>query len=635
MGIAGRVTSLLLAVSLAVGAVLRLALFAGFAPAPKAMSDLALVLAAGAIFDALVGILTLTPLALALTMRPRLSEHAAVRGLVLGCGTTAMLFAACAEWFYFDEFDARFNHLAIDYIRHPAEVLGNIWQSYHVLLVLGATAGVGAAAGWAGARLTRGSGVPSPRRLRMAAIALGSAAVAGAILAVFPGQVSDDRVVAEIAQNGLDRLVHAFRTGGLQYDLYYRSLPLPLAKRRAASVLGSASRPAARAPEDWDVVVIVEESFGSEFVGVLGHPERRTSPGFDRWSREGLLLTNLIATGTRTVRGLEGTLCSLVPLPGEAVLKRHGASPVATLAQVFRRDGYDTAFVYGGWGRFDGMKPFFPEHGFDEFIERDAYPKDAFHTIWGVADEWILGEVLERQKRAQAEGRRLFLTALTVSNHRPFDVPERGTAWPAHTRCRETGVAYADWALAHYLDEAKAAGLLDHTIVLIEGDHGARVYGAEEIPAASYRIPGLFLVPGGTWRGRRIDRLCSQIDLAPTLLSLLGREIPPPFLGEDLTPLPADGGRAFLQHDRDVGMLTDGGLVSLKIGREAVCYARSGRDSDVFTRVPDCAATPGLQTLQDDAAAVYQTADDLLRRGAFTLPEPASPLAAARPQSSW
>ena len=643
-----RILGLLLVASLAVGAALRLVLFFGFATHPRTLGALARVLATGTAFDALVGVLALVPLALALAaMRLRALERPALRGALLGAASAGMLFGACVEWFFFAEFDARFNHIALDYLLRPGEVLGNIWESYHVVAFIAAAAAAGAAAGWAGVRLTRGATFP-PRPLRARgrgiALVLATAAAAGLLLEVLPGEPGSDRVLGEIGQNGLDRLVHAFRTGRLEYDLYYRALPRGLARRRAAGVLGlppvspaeadSATyqlrrgpSPKAR-PRPWDVVVIVEESFGSEFIGVLGHPERRTSPGFDRWSRDGVLLTNLTSTGTRTVRGLEGTLCSLVPLPGEAVLKRRNPSGVATLAEVFLREGYDTAFVYGGWGRFDGMKPFFPDNGFGEFIERDAYPKNAFSTIWGVADEWIFAKVLERQKRAAAEGKRLFLTALTVSNHRPFDVPERGTAWPAHTRCREAGVAYADWALAHYLDEAKAAGLLDHTLVLIEGDHGARVYGAEEIPAPSYRIPGLFLVPDPAWRGKRLTRLSSQIDLAPTLLALSRRPVPAPFLGADLTGLPEDGGRAFLQYNRDVGLLTDRALVTLTLERKAACYTRSGRDSDAFRRLASCSLQPDMQSLEDDAAAVYGTADDLLRRGAFTLPDARTSVAA-------
>ncbi|HJQ97082.1 MAG TPA: LTA synthase family protein [Candidatus Polarisedimenticolaceae bacterium] len=636
------------------GAALRVVLFLGFATPPKSVASLGLVLASGLVYDLLVGILLLAPLAATLAVfRLGWLSRGAVRGALLGTLVTVLAFSACVEWFYFDEFDARFNHIALDYIRHPGEVIGNIWESYNVVLVVAAAIATGALAGWAGVRFTRGTSFhPRPARERLGALGLvGAVTAACAVaLALLPGEVSHDRILSEIGQNGIDRLVHAFRTGRLEYDLYYKSLPKALARRRAAGVLGfppvSASEAESAAyhliregstssnPRPWDVVVIVEESFGSEFVGVLGHPERKTTPGFDRWSREGLLLTNLTSTGTRTVRGLEGTLCSLVPLPGEAVLKRKNPGAVATLASVFRRAGYDTAFVYGGWGRFDGMKPFFPDNGFDEFIERDAYPKDAFSTIWGVADEWILGQVLERQKRAAKEGRRLFLTALTVSNHRPFDVPERGTAWPARMRTRETGVAYADWALADYLDKAKAAGLLDHTLVLVEGDHGARVYGAEEIPAASYRIPGLFLVPDAAWHGKRLTRVCSQIDLAPTLLALLGRPVPAPFLGADVTRLPEDGGRAFLQHNRDVGLLTDRAMVVLGLERAVTCYARSGRDSDAWQRLSSCASRPDLQSLGDDAASVYETADDLVRRGVYTLPDAGGALASNPSQSS-
>jgi phosphoglycerol transferase MdoB-like AlkP superfamily enzyme len=319
------------------------------------------------------------------------------------------------------------------------------------------------------------------------------------------------------------------------------------------------------------------------------------------------------------VRGLEGTLCSMVPLPGAAVLKRMKNEPVATLAGVFRLEGYKTAFIYGGWGRFDDMKPFFPRNGFDEFIERDAYPKEAFSTNWGVADEWIFAQALARQKQAAAKGDRLFMTILTVSNHRPFRVPERGTAWRAAQQVRESAVAYADWALADYLDRAKAEGLLDHTLIVIEGGHGARVYGAESIPTPSYRIPGLFLVPEPDWKGRRIERLASQIDIAPTLLALTGRSTPVPFLGQDLTHLPPDGGRAFVQHNRDVGLLTDKALVTLGLQRADICYTRSGRTSDEFTRAATCASSPSLQSLEDDAAAVFQTADELLRGGDYTI----------------
>jgi arylsulfatase A-like enzyme len=623
------------AVLIVLGIVLRPLLYARFHAGAFSITDLAVAMGFGVSYDTLVGILLATPLTVLLaTLRLRVLEERWARFVLFASIAAAAVFSAFTEWFFFEEFNSRFNNIAIDYIRSPKEVVGNIKESYPLGIFVASAVGAGAIFAIAGLRATRGIALPPVtfrERLKRGALALLVTALAGTALEILPSEASDDRIVSEVAQNGLDRLVHAVRTGSLEYPVYYRTLPVDLARRRAASVLGApwirgretappvvpASPPPT--PRPWDVVVILEESFGSEFVGVLGHADRKTTPGFDRWSREGVLLTNLTATGNRTVRGLEGTLCSLVPLPGAAVSKRLKHEEVATLAGVFKRDGYATAFVYGGWGRFDDMKPFFPINGFGEFIERDAYPRDAFSTIWGVADEWIFTKTLERQKEAAERGERLFMTVLTVSNHRPYRVPERGTSWPAARHNRESAVAYADWALADYLDRAKAAGLLEHTIMLVEGDHGARVYGAEEIPTPSYRIPGLFLVPDAAWRGRRIDRLSSQIDLAPTLLALTGRSSPVPFLGRSLIGLPPDGGRAFVHHDRDVGLLTDHALVTLGLQREDACYTRSGRDSDVLVRAPSCAASPELQTLEDDAAAVYQTADELLKSGRYKL----------------
>jgi hypothetical protein len=114
-------------------------LFVGFATPPRTVGALAIALASGLVFDTLVAALTLAPLAAALALfRWRVLERPVVRGVLLGALATGLAFSACVEWFYFDEFDARFNHIALDYILHPGEVIGNIWESYNVVLFVGA-----------------------------------------------------------------------------------------------------------------------------------------------------------------------------------------------------------------------------------------------------------------------------------------------------------------------------------------------------------------------------------------------------------------------------------------------------------------------------------------------------------------
>lgn len=636
-----RLVAMIVVTGMVLGPILRIVLYSAFHQDEFRVVDLALAIATGAYYDAVGLLFAVVPFLLAASLlRLRLLGRKWVRVPVMAIVLGAMCFNAIAEFFFFEEFNARYNHIALDYLIYPREVFVNIWDSYNVPLVaVGALIG-GLLLAIPIARLTRDvtfARVPWRLRWRAFGASVGLLAVLIGLANLVPANASSDRIVSEVAQNGLTQLWRAFWTAHLDFGLYYHTVPLAEARTRAAEVLGHDVPDAVRASapigqysmlrrfqpalpdQKYDVVVILEESFGSEFIGVLGHAERRTSPGFDRWSKEGTLLANLTATGNRTVRGMEGVLCSFPPLPGDSVVKRDHSQNVASVARVMQQLGARTRFFYGGFGIFDSMKPFILANGYEQFIEQPDYPKDAFRTIWGVADEWVLGRMMEEQLACKQKGERYCFTALTVSNHKPYYIP-RGriqelTAKPG----RDNAVAYADWALANYLDKAKAAGLLDSTIVLVVGDHGARVYGSEAIPAPSYRVPALFLHPDPRFRGQRWDRLCSQVDLVPTLLSMAGIAFEAPFFGRDLIGLPTEGGRAFLQHNRDIGLLTDDTMVILGLQKKLYFYQRPGRDSDTFTEVFGEAVTPAMRAAARDATCVFQTAYELYVNERFRL----------------
>ncbi len=611
---------------LAIGSALRVTLYACFHPGVFAPLALGVCGAIGLLLDLLTGGLLAAPLLAALALLPaRLLQCARIRHVLLALLYGGLLFHAIAQWYFFEEFAARFNHIALDYLIYPHEVFANLVESYNVpLLVLLALVG-GVAGAWLAGRSLRGWTFTKLRwssRLGALAMITVVALACCAALRFLPTRWRDDRIENEVAENGSLSLVHAWTTASLDWHVYYPSLPSAEAQARAARVLhpgatrtttpapppASGSEASSEAMPPSQVVVVLEESFGSEFVGVLGHPEEQLTPCFDRWSKEGLLLTQLVANGNRTVRGLEGVLASFVPLPGDAIVKRDKSDHVATLARVFRGRGWSTTFLYGGYALFDSMKSFLGRNGWDEFVEQPDYPADAFRTAWGVADRWIFDALVARQLAARANHERLFATILSVSNHRPFDIPAESPVAKRELDRRWRGVAYADECLGRYLDRIRAEGLLDDTLLLIVGDHGARVYGSEAIPAPSYRVPALFLASDVRWRGARIDRLCSQIDLAPTLLELAGVREPTPFLGTSLLSLPAAGGRAFLQHNRDVGMVTDHALVVLGLEKSVDYYTRPSKESDLFTKVPEADVTAELRSLADDATAVFQSA---------------------------
>ena len=622
----------LLVCQLILWSLLRMVLFVVFHDESTTAGQLPAILLAGVAFDLLAGLTFLLPAVFLLSIfRLKWLGRFRVRTALMALAFFLLCFITFVEYFFFEEYSARFNHLALDYLMYPDEVFGNIFASYNVPLFVGISAVLaGGLTWWASTRL-------APVfdewrwRDRLAATAITAAVAAGlwAIWSVAPVSVGTSRISSELALNGWAQLVRAYLTSHLDYEAYYSMIPADEARTRVARLIGQPT-PAAgllrhfSPREHWasgplDIVIIMEESLGSIFSARFGGAtEDPVTPELDRWSHQGLALTGLIANGNRTVRGLEGILCSFLPLPGDAIIKRDRSENVASIAGVLAKQGYQTTFFTGGYGLFDNVKPFMTANGFAEVVEQPDYPPTAFRSVWGVADEFVFDEMIARQQAAHTAGRRWFSATITVSNHKPFDVPPDRVNWPTDKSRRRGAMLYADWAIGHYLERATAAGLLAHTVVLVVGDHGSRVYGAEEIPVTSYRIPAVFLTPDAAFTGTTIDRLTSQIDLAPTLLSLAGVEYDAPFFGQDLIGLPDMGGRAFVNHNRSIGMLTDSALVVLGLHQSRTFYTRPDRHSDAF--VQPSGESPAMHDLAADTSAAFQTAYQVYLERRYRLP---------------
>ncbi len=611
---------------------LRVVLYATLREEPIGIGRLIAVLVIGAGFDVLASLTSLLPLIFLISVfRLRWLGRPSVRLMLLAVTFFVLSFNLFVEWFFFEEYSARYNHLALDYLMYPDEVFGNIFASYNVPLFVGIAVGLAAILTWWNARRTAPVFDDWSWRDRLAGTAAATALAAGMWLAwsVAPYTTGASRVADELSLNGWAQLVRAYLTSHLDYEAYYAMLPEAEAETRTARLVGQGDAakglvrhftPRGRpAGNPLDIVIIMEESLGSIFSARFsGTTDDPVTPELDRWSRSGMALTSLVANGNRTVRGMEGILCSFLPLPGDSVVKRDRSENVASIARVLAAQGYQTTFFTGGYGLFDNVKPFMTANGFAEFVEQPDYPADAFRTVWGVADEFVFDDMIARQQAARAAGRRWFSATITGSNHKPFDVPPGRVSWPEEKSDRRGAMLYADYAVGRYLTQAKAAGLLDHTVVLVVGDHGSRVYGAEEIPVTSYRVPAVFFSPAADHQGVTIDRLVSQIDLAPTLLSLAGIEYDAPFFGQDLLGLPDEGGRAFVNHNRSIGMLTDSALVVLGLHQSRTFYTRPDRHSDVFANVPG--TTAPLRELAADTTAAFQTAYHLYLERRYVLP---------------
>ena len=553
--------------------------------------------------------------------------------LAYGLYLYSVTFFSIVDFYFFDEFKARLNYVAVEYLFvTPREVIGNIWQSYPVPLVL---VGVGFLVLLLVLpfRPLINSAVSFPsRRWTPAAFLGGWLILSAALLETVDIRLLNadpNRVLDEIAGNGFYTFVYALLTNDLNYDSQYVTMPDDRAFARVVELVKAPDEVLAGNPENpmerrvpsrhglrqVNVVIVLEESLGSEFVGVLQQRVSGLTPRLDQLSAKGLFFRHFYSTGTRTVRALEAVLASYPPIPGTSVLKRSHSDNVATIAREFKQRGYDTVFIYGGRGSFDGARHFTLANGFDRFIEQKDYSHPVFSTVWGVSDEDIFHKGLEEFDALHETHRPFFATILTVSNHKPYTYPEGRIDLDPEQHKRENAVKYADWALGDFLDRASSHGFFKNTIFAILGDHGARVHGVDFIPIATYEVPLLIYAPSMI-APRSVDTMGSSMDLGPTLLGLLGPGYRSCFFGRDLLRLSPERSYVLLQHDRDVGMFDGHAMAVLGTADYSGLFQYNSTDESFS---PAQAPTANQRGLLTDAVAFFQTAYHLYAREAYHL----------------
>ncbi|MFN4163478.1 MAG: LTA synthase family protein [Ferrovibrio sp.] len=552
----------------------------------------------------------------------RVAAHAL---LILLLGVA--VFSAVAELFFWQEFNSRFNGIAVYYLIFPKEVIGNIRESFDLRYYMPPIGLVVLLIYWPLRRpLQAALKAPPVAGEWRRALATGVLATALALPFILRGPYEPalHRTINELAVNGLHSLFNAYFTNDGKYDGVYAGIPedqaIPLLRAMVrqdnTTDLAAPSERSLRRYVDngpapvkkLNVVLILEESYGSVYFEDVFTEKQKDywqtmSPNWHRLAQDGLLFTNIYATGDRTVRALEAIFTSFPPIPGISTARRAGSEGMNSLPFLLKKFGYQTAFLYGGPTAFDNMGHFWETIGFDHVWGEGDIADRSFKTIWGVADEYLFKEALDRIDTLAAGPEPFFFSALTVTNHRPFLYPEGRVPLKPAPNKRDHAAAYADWALGQFIDAARRKPWFDDTVFVMIGDHGPKVWGAAQIPVQAFRVPLLFLAPKHIAAERRTT-LGSSMDVGPTLLGLLGLSYDSPFFGVDLRHVPENGGRIAMAHNFDVAVgdgrhaviLTPKGDL-LGYGMKAGPYQLEGLSEKTL---PD--------TIQRQAIALTQTA---------------------------
>lgn len=585
-----------------------------------------LALPMGLCYDLAALVFFLLPLVLLVACLPARRDGAAVASpllmLLVTPAIALLLFVAVAEWLFWDEFGVRFNFIAVDYLVYTNEVIGNIWQSYPMPLILG---GLSVLTLWLLFALRRFWQRPTAAvgwRQRLLLV-IGFVLLALADFTLFDADrlhLGDNAYADQLGRNGLYQFFSAYRNAELSYHRFYpiETDPARL-DRQLRALVGT---PEAHFQSDHgierdivnpgperhpNIVLISVESLSAEFLGASGNTQNLT-PNLDRLAAQSHFFSRLYATGNRTVRGLEALSIGVPPSPGEAIVKRPHNQRLFSLGSVLAAKGYQNLFLYGGYSYFDNMRAFFEANAY-QVIDRTALTAAQIHheTIWGVADEDLFSLALSEFDQRAASGRPFFGQVMTVSNHRPFTYPEGRIDIPSKSS-REGAVKYTDWAIGDFIERARSKPWFANTVFLIVADHCAASAGRVDLPIERYHIPALIYWPGQVAPARD-DRLMSQIDLAPTLLGVLGMSYRSQFFGYDMARLQPGRERALIATYQQLGLFRDGVLSILKPTRKQLQLVPSANGLDATPLYPP------RPELIEQAITWYQSSSDLFDRG--------------------
>ena len=595
------------------------------------LSNMPAMMAVGLLFDIVTALNLFALFALYLVVIPaRIYNSRWHRWLLAGMFCLVvfgLIYLGAVEYFFFDEFNSRFNFVAVEYLIYPHEVFVNIWQSYPVARVLLATLALTAAAIWCMRKPLLGARKPDGSwRTRLATLAILSAAigVSQATLNVTAGRYSDNRVVNELAMNGVYSFFNAAMTSELDFRTFYLSLPDDEADQRLRGMLTTQRSTffagtdhierrvvGDGSPQHLNVVVLLEESLGAEFVGAYGD-KRGLTPVLDSLAPKGMLFTHAYATGTRTVRGMEAVSASFPPVPGESIVKRPHNEGMFNWSTVMAKNGYVPTFIYGGFGTFDNMNYFFGSNGY-RVVDRTDMNSPHFANIWGVSDEDLFQNAVRVFDEQHGRGESIYSIVMTTSNHKPYTFPAGVEGVPVKGGGRDAGVRYADYAIGRFFDMAKAKPWFADTIFVIVADHGARVYGREDIPIRTYEIPLLLYSPKHIKPGR-VDTLISQIDVAPTVLGILDFNYDSTFFGIDVLRDSHPGRSIPLNHNRDIALFDGLNVSEIGFRKTSAQYIY---DPHTHSQTP--VAVDSERT--KDAIAVFQEAFELYSERRYRIAE--------------
>ncbi|STD04687.1 LTA synthase family protein [Chryseobacterium carnipullorum] len=486
------------------------------------------VFALGFLFDIGVGVFFVLPYSLYLLLFPQKYNNSLFnRAMTFFCFNVAvliLLFSFFAEVTFWQEFESRFNFIAVDYLVYTYEVINNINESYPLPLLITAMLIMTSLVFLLFYKRHyftdnfKGS-TPFLQRFFIFFGLLFISVIYAFFIDNSLAENSENRYRNELSKSGIYSFFSAYKNNEINYEHFYKLIDNRVAFNIVRTDLQESNSDylsndfsilrnikGADSYEKPNVIMITLESFSADFMKTFGNNQNLT-PTLDSLANQSILFTNMYATGTRTVRGMEALSLAVPPTPGNSIVRRKENDNLSTVGSIFSQKGYDTSFLYGGDGYFDNMNNYFGNNGYtivdrkrNSFVGEDYQSpripiedkEVTFENAWGISDENLYDQVIKQADQKFAAGKPFYDFVMNTSNHRPYTYPEGKIDIPSGSG-REGAVKYTDYAIGQFFKKIKNKSWYKNTIVIIVADHCASSAGKNDIDVAKYHIPAMIV----------------------------------------------------------------------------------------------------------------------------------------------
>lgn len=614
-------------------------LFISLSKADIGLISLLRIFLQGFLFDAGVASFFVLPYAIYLLLFPVKKSNSIInKGITytaLFLALFILLFSFFAEFTFWGEFESRFNFIAVDYLIYTYEVINNINQSYPLPLLIGGMLAITLLVMWLFKKRnvykeTFSGNVSFSKRLLVTVTIIAVALIYSFFIPNSFAERSENRYQNELSKSGVYSFFSAYKNNELNYDHFYKLID----DKEAFSIIRNELKDSSanfisndfsikRSITDTgtmvkpNVIMVTIESLSADFLASFGNKQNIT-PVLDSLAKQSVSFSNMYATGTRTVRGMEALSLAISPTPGSSIVRRPDNDNLTTIGYLFQQQGYATGFFYGGDGYFDNMNQYFGSNGFTvvdrsrSLLKTDNFktphyviPDSAVHfeNAWGISDEDLYSAVIKDADSKFAAGKSFYDFVMTTSNHRPYTYPSGKIDIPSGNG-REGAVKYTDYAIGEFVKQIQNKPWFKNTVVIFIADHCASSAGKNEIDIAKYHIPAIIynlknIAPFS------IDKTCSQIDLYPTLFDLLNWKYSSNLYGKNVLSNQYKP-RVLLGTYQKLAYMSNDSLVILSPQQKVETFLYNKEKNE---QKP----TPLNNRLISDAIAYYQTAYHLYK----------------------